>query len=269
MANFEEKDLIDNRRYPLHSPASSSYLNLVSQCQQDLNRNGACMLPGFLTTEATAQIVSEIDRIAPKVYPCNEVHNVFLEENDISFPEDHPRRLKEKTSLGSLAYDHIEKGDALRALYEWDPLLHFVAAILGEEKMYRMADPMAALTVNVMNNGQNHGWHFDESLVTTTVILQKPLEGGQFQYVANLRGEDWNDYESLNDVLLGNEDGIQTLPVEAGTLLLFAGYFQLHRVTPVVGDTTRYVATLCFKDEPGVCNSPKVQKLFYGRTASV
>jgi hypothetical protein len=67
------------------------------------------MLPGFLTTEAIAQIVSEIDRIAPKAYPCNEFHNVFLEEDDISFPEDHPRRLKEKTSLDSLAYDHIKR----------------------------------------------------------------------------------------------------------------------------------------------------------------
>ena len=85
MANFEEKDLINNRRYPLHSPASSSYLNLVSQCQQDLVKNGACMLPGFLTTEATAQIVAEIDRIAPKAYPCNEIHNVFLEEDDYFF----------------------------------------------------------------------------------------------------------------------------------------------------------------------------------------
>ena len=114
-----------------------------------------------------------------------------------------------------------------------------------------------------------HGWHFDESLVTTTIILQKPLEGGEFQYVTDLRGEDWDDYESLDNVLSGNEDRIQTLPVEAGTLLLFAGYYQLHRVTPVVGNTTRYVATLCFKDEPGVCSSPEVQKLFYGRTAAV
>ena len=269
MANFEEKDLIDNRRYPLHSPASSLYQNLVSQCKQDLNKNGACMLPGFLTTEAIAQIVAEIDRVAPKAYPCNEVHNVFLEEDDTSLPESHPRRLKEKTSLGSLAYDQIEHGDALRTLYEWDSLLHFVTAVLGKEKMYRMADPMAALTVNVMRKGQNHGWHFDESLVTTTIILQKPLEGGEFQYVTDLRGEDWDDYESLDDVLSGNEDRIQTLPVEAGTLLLFAGYYQLHRVTPVVGNTTRYVATLCFKDEPGVCNSPEVQNLFYGRTAAV
>ena len=101
MVNFEEKNLIDIRKYPLHSPASTSYLDLVSQCQQDLNRNGASMLPGFLTPEAITQIVAEIDRAAPKAYPCNEVHNVFLEEDDISFPEDHPRRQIEKTSLGS------------------------------------------------------------------------------------------------------------------------------------------------------------------------
>jgi hypothetical protein len=51
-------------------------------------------------------------------------------------------------------------------------------------------------------------------------------------------------------------------------MLLFAGYYQLHRVSPVKGETTRYVSTLCYKDRPGVCNSPEVQQLFYGRTAT-
>jgi len=48
------------------------------------------------------------------------------------------------------------------------------------------------------------------------------------------------------------------------TLLSFL-LSQAHRVTPIKGDTTRYVGTLCYKDRPNVMNSPEVQKLFYGR----
>ena len=56
-----------------------------------------------------------------------------------------------------------------------------------------------------------------------------------------------------------------SLNVEPGDLLIFAGFYSLHRVTPVIGDTTRYVGTLCYKDRPNVMNSPEVQQLFYGR----
>ena len=50
-----------------------------------------------------------------------------------------------------------------------------------------MADPMAALTLNVMNEYQNHGWHYDESQITITLLIQKPEAGGVFECVPDLR----------------------------------------------------------------------------------
>ena len=200
-------NLIDLGKYPLHSPASPAYGVLVIQCQQDLEERGACVLPGFITPEATAHMVADTDRVVSNAYLCNDVHNVFLEDDGLSFPQDHPRRRKEKTSLNSVAYDQIGENDALRNLYELNPMLHFVTDVLRREKMYRMEDPFAS-------------------------------------------------------------PAIQSLEVHPGTLILFAGYYSIHRVTPVVGKKTRYLATLCFKDEPGVSNSSEVQQLFYGRTAA-
>ena len=69
----------------------------------------------------------------------------------------------------------------------------------------------------------------------------------------------------LSAVLKGSDSGVVTLDVEPGDLLIFAGFYSLHRVTPIKGKTTRYVGTLCYKDKPNVMNSPEVQKLFYGR----
>lgn len=226
------------------------------------------MLPDFLLPEAVSGMVIEVDRIVDEAFACRDLHNPYLEEFNDRFPPHHPRRQKQETSLDVIAYDQIGPDDALRQLYESDALLRFIQDILGGDPLYRMADPMAALTVNVMNEGQNHGWHFDESLVTTTIMLQKPEGGGQFQYVADLRGEEWDNYEALANVLAGDESQVMTLGVAPGTMLLFAGYYQLHRVTPVRGSRTRYVSTLCYKDQPGVCNSPAVQQLFYGRTAT-
>ncbi|MBH30740.1 MAG: hypothetical protein CMG71_01970 [Candidatus Marinimicrobia bacterium] len=261
------ENIINFDRYPISDINSPDYRNLIEQHQSDLEKKGAAMLPNFLTDEALESMVKEVDGVVTEAFNCRDLHNPYLEESDDSFPLEHPRRQAQVTSLDVIAYDQIGVDDALRHLYQSETLLRFIQEILGGEPIYRMADPMAALTVNVMKEGHNHGWHFDESLVTTTIMIQKPEEGGEFQYVADLRGEGWDNYEALERVLEGDESKVMTLGVAPGTMLLFAGYYQLHRVSPVKGETTRYVSTLCYKDRPGICNSPEVQKLFYGRTA--
>ena len=268
MANDMQLSFINLDRYPISEVDSPNYHELSSQLRSDLENGGAVMLPDFLLPAAVERMVEEVDGVVDDAFNCRDLHNPYLEESDDSFPSDHPRWQAQVTSLDVIAYDQIGPDDALRRLYESDALLRFIQDILGGNRLYRMADPMAALTVNVMKEGHNHGWHFDESLVTTTIMLQKPEEGGEFQYVADLRGEAWDDYEALGKVLAGDESQVMTLGVAPGTMLLFAGYYQLHRVSPVKGETTRYVSTLCYKDRPGVCNSPEVQQLFYGRTAT-
>jgi hypothetical protein len=228
---------------------------------------GACGLPGFTKNEATGRMARETDRVAGVAYPCRNYHNVYLEKDDPSFPENHPRRRLERTELDSVAYDQIAPEDALSQLYNCDALLRIVADVIEKTAYYRMADPLSALTVNVMREGQNHGWHFDEAEVTTTLMLQAPEQGGAFQYARNLRTHDEKEYHEVERILDGAHPDIRTLNVEPGTLLIFAGYYSIHRVTPVSGPRTRYVATLCYKDQPGVRNSPEVQTLFYGRTA--
>ncbi len=260
-------DLIDSTTYPIHRPGSATYSALVARCRDDLADRSACLLPGFVTEEARVRMVAEVDRAAPSAFPCRNAHNVYLEEHDGAFPPDHPRRRLQATDLDSVAFDQMRPTDGLHQLYSWDPLLSFIADVLNKEHYYRMADPFAALTVNVMREGQNHGWHFDESEATTTLMVQAPEEGGAFEYAPNVRPEEGGSYDTVERVLRGSYPDVRTLAVKPGTLILFVGYHSMHQVTPVKGPVTRYVATLCYKDRPNVCNSPEVQKLFYGRTA--
>jgi len=99
------------------------------------------------------------------------------------------------------------------------------------------------------------------------LMLQEAEEGGTFEYVPNVRPAKEGSYGQVDSVLRGTSGDVRSLQVKPGTLLLFSGYQSMHRVTRVKGSVTRYVATLCYKDQPNVTNSPVVQRLFYGRTA--
>jgi hypothetical protein len=257
-------EYINTDKYPIHLPDSDDCKKLANQCKSSLQKEGFSILKGFVNEPILDRMAKEADQSIHQSHFCRDNHNVFFEEDDISLPKDHPLRIRDDTSLNSIPYDLMEAQDALHQLYNWDPLMNFLSIVLGHN-LYRMADPMAALTINCMREYQNHGWHYDESQVTITLLIQKPFEGGLFQCVPDLRNNDYDDLSKLGAVLNGNDDSVVTLDVEQGDLLIFAGYYSLHRVTPVKGERTRYVGTLCYKDKPNIINSPEVQKLFYGR----
>jgi hypothetical protein len=261
------RKLIDTDRYPLHLQGTKAFQELVEHCRRALKQQGACMLPGFTTPEATICMAEETDRIIPDAFACRDLHNVYLEKDDDTFEENHPRRQVQATDLDVIAFDQIDAEDGLHLLYHYDPLLNFIASVIETNPYYRMADPLAALTINVMQDGHKQGWHFDEAEVTTTLMIRKPDAGGAFEYIQNIRTNDVFEYEQVNLALNDKHPEVRTLNVEPGTLLIFAGYYSLHRVTSLIGRDPRYVATLCYKDQPNMCNSPEVQKLFYGRTA--
>ena len=50
------------------------------------------------------------------------------------------------------------------------------------------ADPLGACSINIFRKGDQHAWHFDESAFSTTIMLQKPEQGGLFQLTRPIRG---------------------------------------------------------------------------------
>ena len=55
--------------------------------------------------------------------------------------------------------------------------------------MYQLADPLGACSVNIFRPGWSHAWHFDEARFTTTLCLQQPEHGGEFEYSPPLRDD--------------------------------------------------------------------------------
>lgn len=266
-SNTDPRDLVDLARYPIDTPQSDGYQLLIKDCHRMLKTEGVCILPGFLPPQTTSRMAAETDRIVDGAFQCRDEHNPYLDADDPAWPIDHPRRNVQATNLDVLGYDLIDQKDALHALYNWEPLVDFTKDVLSKPALYRMADPLAAVTVNVMREGQYQGWHFDEAEITTSIMLQEPQVGGAFEYVPHLRNRNDANYGDVQKALDGSHPGIRTLAVKTGTMAIFAGHFAMHRVTPVEGNRTRYMAILCFKDTPGVMNSPEVQMLFYGKTS--
>ncbi|MEM7428550.1 MAG: hypothetical protein AAF441_20865 [Pseudomonadota bacterium] len=257
------EQMVDLDRYPISDLERSDGAGFAARCRQDYLETGLCMLHGFIRPEALEVLAAEAGMLSPKAYFCKSTHNAYLTEDEDCASE--VRNRQEETYVGSVAFDLIPEDAALRRLYMWNPLRDFIGAVLGKPRLHRFADIMGACSINVFRDGGEHGWHFDESEFTVTLMLQPPEQGGAFEYVPKIRGLP-DEEEIVSGVLDGKRDGVVELPFTAGTLLIFGGNQTIHRVTKVSGEKERLVPVLCYAESEGVTNSPEVRKLFWGRT---
>jgi hypothetical protein len=259
--------MIDLERYPILDLSTEEGALFAQRCRQQYVDTGLCMLPGFILPAALETLAAEASAISDQAYFCRNTHNAYLTDDDARLPENDVGRIQEQTYVGSVPYDCIGESTALRRLYRWDPLKDFIGFVLGKQEFHRFADPLGALSINVFVDGGEHGWHFDESEFTVTLMLQPPEEGGEFEYVPQIRGLS-NEKQLVADVLGGSREGVVRLPFTAGTLLIFGGRQTIHRVTRVRGERPRLVPVLCYSEKPGMTNSESVRKLFWGRAGS-
>lgn len=260
-------ELVDLNQYPIADLQSDAGLAFAKKCRQQYRETGLCMLPGFIRPEALEVLAEEANGVSHEAYYCKNTHNAYLTDADPGLPADDIARRQEKTYVGSVPYDRIGADKKLIKLYHWEPLKEFIGYVLGKESFYRFADPLGACSINVFVDGGEHGWHFDESEFTVTLMLQSPKRGGAFEYVPMIRGLA-NEKEIVANVLDGERKGVVELPFTAGTLLIFGGNQTIHRVTRVEGERPRLVPVLCFAEKPDLTNSESVRKLFWGRTGN-
>ena len=260
-------ELIDLDRYPIDDLGSDRAQQLTRACRRQLDETGACELPAFLTAQATTQLVQEADALAAAAYHSAASGTAYLEIPDFTLPADHPRRIVGSSSVGVVAYDQFPATSALRRLYEWEPLMAFIAAALSKAKLYRYADPLGALNLAVMGDGEALFWHFDQTDFVTSIALRSAEEGGDFEYAPLIRSGADENYAAVERLLTGSREHVVRIPMCPGTLLLFEGRHSIHRVTPIRGLTTRLVALLAYDTKPGTRSTDLLQLSRYGRTA--
>jgi hypothetical protein len=172
----------------------------------------------------------------------------------------------------TVAYDRFSPSrSGLRALFEWEPLLELVGRILGRAPLHRYADPLGAMNLAVMAEGDTLGWHFDQTDFVVSLAIQASDAGGEFENVQRVRwttgGGIEERYDTVGRVLDGSApELVTTVPMTPGTLMLFEGRWSLHRVTPVVGGTPRHVALFGYDTRPGTMSSELLKLVRYGRS---
>ncbi len=266
-AQDRPEDLIDLARYPLHEPEGAAYRELVRAGRKRLGEDGALALPGFATPAAAAAMVREAEALLSGAYYCAQDHNPYLIADDPDLPAAHPRNRAQVSDKGCIADDRIAADSVLRALYDWPPLRAFIAAVLGVDRLYPYADPLASLNINVFAPGQQLGWHFDNADFVTTLMLRPAEAGGLYEYAPGLRRPEDETYDAVARVLDGARQGVRALDMAAGALVVFRGRYALHRVTPVEGARPRLLAVLSYDPEPGKTLTEHTRALFYGRVA--
>lgn len=238
----------------------------LEKARLDFASDGLAIIPNFLDQNTIAEIVNWADENQELAFHQTVYGNAYLKDGDKNLPADHTLNLNESTSLGVIAFDQIPDESPLKKIYEMPLLKDLVAYITDKEKVYPYDCPLGAINISVMKDTQYLRWHFDQSDFVVSIPLRDADQGGQYQYIRNLKTKDDPNYEEVAKVIKGDLSKVQYLEATPGSLVLFEGINTLHRVTEISGETPRLVALLGFVDRPGVTSSEYLRKIRYGRT---
>lgn len=253
-------DIVDLAQYPLQNK------EFRAQCKRTVDDNGALVLRDFVKPRAIASIQDEGRKQQHLAYYTVSDHNIYLTPSDPAYPSEHPRNRLVSSSKGCITDDQIPIDSALCTLYDAEEFREFICAVLDESELHEYADPLSSINLHYAGEGQELGWHFDNSSFAITLMIQNPLDGGEFEYVKNVRNADAGEMNfELSEKVLDGEIETEKLAMDPGALVLFRGRNSIHRVTPTIGEKTRMLVVLAYNTEPGVSLSESARTTFYGR----
>lgn len=266
LAETDLDSILDLETYPLDRLETPGGRELVARCSADLTAEGMFNLHDLVRPEAIVQCMAEI---APELhassYEHRQVHNIYFKDDVPGLSPDHPALKRAETVNRKICADQIP-GSTLLAIYEWPPLIAFIAKIMDKPVLFPMADPLARLNVMTYRAGEALNWHFDRSEFTTTLLLEAPDSGGEFQYRSDLRTDDDPNHDGVARLLCGQDDMVKSIALTPGSLNVFRGKNTAHRVSPVAGPKPRTIAVLSYFESPGVQFTERDRIRFYGRT---
>ncbi|WP_305983697.1 2OG-Fe(II) oxygenase [Roseibium sp. MMSF_3544] len=258
------RDLVNLDLYPLDQRGSAAWSDLVQSCREGLAEDGFFNLAGFFRSEALNDQVSALKPVLEhQAFAHVRRHNIYFSKTIEGLDPDHPALREAETSNRTVCADQMGEA-ALIQLYEWPPFAEFLAAVMDKPELFTMEDPLARVNVMSYSEGEALNWHFDRSEFTTTLLLQSPDRGGDFEYDQDLRSEKDPNFNGVADLLEGRRTPTR-IELEPGTLNVFKGKNTAHRVTPVHGNVERIIAVFSFFERPGVLFSDEERIGFYGR----
>lgn len=259
--------ILDLERYPLDRLDTTAGRILIEQCIADLEANGMFNLEGLVRREALEQAVKEVRPVIDNAsFTHKRLHNIYFKKEVEGLTPDHPALRQVETVNHTICGDQIS-GSIVKRVYDWPALPDFLAQTMGKAALYPMADELAGTNVMEYRDGEALNWHFDRSEFTTTLLLQSPELGGDFEYRNELRSDSDPNYNGVAALLEGRDPQTRVLKLSAGTLNVFRGKNTAHRVTTVKGGRPRIIAVFSYYEQPGRMFSAEERIGFYGRAS--
>ena len=260
-------DLIDLDRYPIHEPESEGYAAAVESARTGLRAVGCAVIKDLVRPEALQRLGREIWERKDTTHFSTQVINPYFHfhHND-DYPERHPMNTFLERSSGFIPGDSWEDTTAMRVMFEHPQLARFLADCLEIPELHPYADPLAGLTANILDPGQQFTWHFDTNEFAVTVLVEEADEGGLFEYVPNIRSDGDEGFDAIQNVLEGGRDGVTTLDLRPGDMQIFRGRYSLHAVSRVAADSKpRHAAIFAYTEKPGVIGRVERTQQLFGR----
>jgi len=259
------EQVIDLERYPVHQRGSKRYRQTIQDARRGLGTAECAYLPDFVLPEIVEQMRIEAESLAPEAVYFSEEHNPYFSEVPESAPDWDPRRIMGRKTNGLVPGEAFPRDGLIWRLCRHEAMKRFVEDCLDIDPLYFYDDPYGSLNVSIQAEGEEFAWHFDTNEFTVSILLQKPVAGGLFEFAPNIRTPESECYEDVAEVIAGKSEHVVTLDLRPGDLQLFKGRYSVHRVTPVEGPTKRLIGLFAYAREPGMYATPERSMQIWGK----
>ena len=263
------RETINHSRYPIDLPGDPDRQAIIDQVRSELAEDGCAVIRNFLSERGLQALLHEAnERKAQTYYSERKQCNVYLNDGDPAFADEHPLNIFIPRTNGFITADLFNETTTAHQLYYWEPLSRLLAECLGKQELFIYEDPVSNMIVNVGQPGQQFNWHFDTNEFTITMLLQPAESGGIFEYVPQLRSAEDECYDEVKRILDGDRKRVRQLQLNAGDLQIFLGRFSLHQVTANSGEGDRLLLIMSFSEKPGMIGSLARVRDLYGKVTA-
>ncbi|MBX2882505.1 MAG: 2OG-Fe(II) oxygenase [Granulosicoccus sp.] len=251
---------VNLHQYPVHDLDSDSGHKLLATCHEMMRKDTLCALPDFLSTEAIKALTDEVTALENTARKIDFLATPYGWMQNSGFPATHPRSQMFHRRCSAITTEQLDHNGLCMTLFRFDEITEFVRRLLGYETLYRSACPNISVRVNMMDAGDEFGWHYDTNDGVVSFAIQNADEGGVFEYAPLIRSEEDENYDAVAGIFNARIKPLQA-HTPPGTFVLFMGRRSLHRVSPVIATSQcRHSLLFSYDRKPGMVFPENIRK---------
>ena len=256
---MDAAEAIDLDRYPIDRPESTETTCPHRKCE---GRTGARrhVQSGRLSQARrrppSAIAEGEADARSGFLQHTRE-HNIYFKPSDRRLAGRPSGARKVKTTNHTICTDQLA-GSLVRRSMSTRPGGFSRRQSWRSLTLHIMADPLAGANVMAYRDGEALNWHFDRSEFTTTLLLQKPEAGGEFEYRTDLRSDSDPNYDGVARLLLGADpDGAHPRIVARNAQRVSRPQYGASRHDHARSACAHHCGLLLFREDRALLSRPK------------